>query len=222
MMICPETFYEMHLKGKTKEEIMTVIRGLKREIGRLKRTMEHPNYAKAIKIHPSEDVRISCSRDYLRRAIEALEEVGGTYTPSAAEKKALGFDSNIPYINKVEFCIGGFLDGYRRIIYTIDGDTVHTETDSPFDPIPIFGEDEDEELSKEDILSSLEEMHIGEWLKLYDCKRFGRHILDGTQWHLYLYFSNGHRPVKIYGNNDYPYNFYRLLDLFHLDHSYQN
>ncbi len=36
MMICPETFYEMSLKGKSKEEIMTVIRSLKRKITRLK------------------------------------------------------------------------------------------------------------------------------------------------------------------------------------------
>ncbi len=220
MMICPETFYEMHLKGKNKEEIMTVIRGLKREIGRLKRTMEHPSYAEAIKIHPSEDVRISCSREYLERAIEALEEVGGTYTPSAAEKRAMDFDSNLPYLTKVEFCIGAFFGGYRMITYTIDGDTVHTEMDPPFPPCPIF--EEDEALNKERLLSSLEEMHIGEWHKRYDCKRFGRYVLDGTGWHLYLYFSNGHRPVKISGYCDYPYNFDRLLDLFNLDPSYQN
>ena len=35
-MISPESYYEEYLKGKTKEEIMTAIRGLKQEIGRLK------------------------------------------------------------------------------------------------------------------------------------------------------------------------------------------
>ena len=44
MMICPETFYETKLKGKTTAEIMTVIRGLKQEIGRLKNIAEHPEY----------------------------------------------------------------------------------------------------------------------------------------------------------------------------------
>ncbi len=37
MMISPETYYEKHLKGKTKEQFMNAIRGLKEEIGRLKK-----------------------------------------------------------------------------------------------------------------------------------------------------------------------------------------
>lgn len=44
MMICPETFYEDKLKGKTATQIMTAIRGLKQEIGRLKNVVEHPDY----------------------------------------------------------------------------------------------------------------------------------------------------------------------------------
>ena len=36
MMISPESYYEEYLKVKTKEQIMTSIRGLKQEIGRLK------------------------------------------------------------------------------------------------------------------------------------------------------------------------------------------
>lgn len=31
MMISPESYYEENLKGKTKEQIMTAIRGLKQE-----------------------------------------------------------------------------------------------------------------------------------------------------------------------------------------------
>jgi len=38
-------------------------------------------------------------------------------------------------------------------------------------------------------------------------------ILDGTQWELEIYFSNGHKPVKIYGSNDYPVNFDRISTL---------
>ena len=37
MMISPEGYYEEYLKGKTKEQILTIIRGLKQEIGRLKK-----------------------------------------------------------------------------------------------------------------------------------------------------------------------------------------
>ena len=45
MMISPESYYEEYLKGKTKEQIMTAIRGLKQEIGRLKNSMENPHGA---------------------------------------------------------------------------------------------------------------------------------------------------------------------------------
>ena len=72
MMICPETYYEEYLKGKNAEQIMTAIRGLKQEIGRLKNIAEHPDYQ--CMIHPSEGVRISCIRDYIERAKQALVE----------------------------------------------------------------------------------------------------------------------------------------------------
>ena len=77
--------------------------------------------------------------------------------------------------------------------------------------------DEAEEMDKESFLESLADLHIGEWRKNYDLSRFGYAVLDGTQWHLYIYFSNGHRTVKIHGSNDHPYNFNRLTELFGID-----
>lgn len=55
MMISPESYYEEYLKGKTKEEIMTAIRGLKQEIGQLKNSMENPYDGMKTVMHPSED-----------------------------------------------------------------------------------------------------------------------------------------------------------------------
>ena len=57
MMISPEGYYEMNLKGKSEKEIRSAIRGLKNEIGHLKNIMEHPEYGSEPLIHPSEDVR---------------------------------------------------------------------------------------------------------------------------------------------------------------------
>ena len=54
MMISPEWYYEENLKGKTAKEIMTAIRGLKKQIGHLKNVMEHPEYINTI--CPSEAV----------------------------------------------------------------------------------------------------------------------------------------------------------------------
>lgn len=209
MMICPETFYEMYLKGKNATQIMTVIRGLKQKIGMLKSFMESPAYADAVKICPSEDVRIACSREYLERAKLALEEAGGTYVSSAAEKKAMAFDESIPCINKVEFSIGGYFDGYETRTVTIDGDHIQTSIEPSLLRDPADVDDEFKEMNKADFLSSLRELHIGEWRRRYDSE-----ILDGTQWELTIYFSDGRKPVKIYGSNAYPYNFNRLTSLF--------
>jgi len=67
-MISPEGYYEENLKGKTKEQIMSAIRGLKQEIGHLKITMESPDYGQELIVHPSEDTRIHWIREYLERA----------------------------------------------------------------------------------------------------------------------------------------------------------
>ena len=53
-MISPEGYYEEYLKGKTAEQIMTTIRGLKKEIGHLKNIMIHPDYGEQPIMHPSE------------------------------------------------------------------------------------------------------------------------------------------------------------------------
>lgn len=84
MMISPEGYYEEYLKGKDVEQIMTVIRRLKNEIGHLKNIMEHPNYGDQPVSSPSESTRLWCDRLYLKRAKEALKDAGGTYTPSQA------------------------------------------------------------------------------------------------------------------------------------------
>lgn len=68
MMISPEGYYEQYLKGKTKEQIMTAIRGLKQEIGHLKNVMEHPDYGSEAVMHPSESTRLYWTREYLKRA----------------------------------------------------------------------------------------------------------------------------------------------------------
>ena len=216
MMISPEAFYEMNLKGKTADQIMTVIRGLRQEIGRLKNIVENPEYECTKR--PSERTRISCSQDYLERAKEALAEVGGNYVPSAAEKKEMEFDANIPFINKVEFCIGGYFGGYETRTYTIDGDKVHTDIEHSLILKPSnLGDYEIEEMDKDYLFESLKKLHIGGWRRNYSTKRFGYLVCDGTQWHLEIYFSNGAKPVKVYGDNAYPYNFDKVLELFEVE-----
>ena len=215
MMIGPESYYEEHLKGKTAEQILTAIRGLKQEISRLKNIMEKSDYQ--CMMHPSEDVRIWCNRLYLERAKQALVEAGGTYTLTKVEKKEEEFNANLPYICKIEFSIGGFFSGFETKTYTINGDKVSTNISSMKYPPELSEDDDDEQMDKETLLDGLADLHIGEWRRRYDPSRWGYMVCDGTQWHFYIYFSNGKRPVKIEGSNDYPYNFNSLLELFDIE-----
>lgn len=217
-MISPEGYYEEHLKGKSAEQIMTAIRGLKQEIGHLKNTMEHPEYAPMM--HPSESTRLCCTRLYLERAKEALAEAGGTYIPSRAELKVAAFEESIPAIYKVVFSIGGFFGGYETRTYTLDEplhmDIVDIEHSVILKPTNFYIEPNCP-ISKDEFLEGLRELHIGEWRTRYDLRRFGYMVCDGTQWELEIYFSNGHKPVKIYGDNAYPYNFRKFQELLGIE-----
>lgn len=73
MMISPESYYEEYLNEKTKEEIMTAIRGLKQIMGRLKTKMEDPDYDGEAMMFE----RIYWTRKYLELAKEAYHDAGG-------------------------------------------------------------------------------------------------------------------------------------------------
>lgn len=163
MMISPESYYEEYLKGKTREQIMTTIRGLKQEIGRLKNTMEGPEYGIKEIMHPSEDTRLHWTREYLERARQAYAEAGGTYTLSKSEKKAADFDANIDAICKITFSIGGFFGGYRSYVVELtNGLKAYTKLWKDDDPLVLLN-DNKEPFIKDTIIAALKELHISEW-----------------------------------------------------------
>lgn len=211
MMICPETYYEMSLKGKDEKQLLSAIRGLKNEIGHLKKIMEHPDYKNAPIMHPSESVRVSCTREYLIRAIQTLEEIGGTYQPSKAELKAKEFQDNLEYLSKITFEIGGFFDGITKYVIEFQGDKAGFIS-SKFDCIL-----EEKPMDKEEVIWLFSRLYVGEWKKYYDPKRFGYCVMDGTQWNVSFEYSNGYKTVEFAGNNDYPYNFSEFTKIFGLD-----
>lgn len=121
--------------------------------------------------------------------------------------KAGKFDESIPSINKIVFSIGGYFLGYETRTFTFD-EKVHVEVAKS-----ILATEKKytvtHDLSKEDFFKELQELHIGEW----DSDYTNHNVLDGTQWELEIDFSDGNRPVKIYGSNEYPYNFKALTEL---------
>lgn len=211
MMISPEGYYEEYLKGKNEKQLMTAIRGLKQEIGRLKNTMENPMYGEEPVTKPSESTRLWCIRLYLERAKEALKEMGGTYKPSQAELRAASFDASIPVITKVVFGIGGFFDGYETRTVILDDEHLYFDVEHSLMPKPLNLPDTcDYPCTRKEFLDGIRELHLGEWRTSY----VNDDVLDGTQWELTVEFSDGHKPFKTCGSNAYPYNFDALQELF--------
>lgn len=218
MMISPESYYEENLKGKTKEQIMTAIRGLKQEIGHLKNIMEGPEYSIKEIIHPSEETRLHWTREYLERARQAYAEAGGTYILSKSEQKAADFDANIEAICKIRFSIGGFFGGYRSYVVELtEGLKAYTKLWEDEEPLSLWDDDNEEPFTKETFMEALKGLYIGEWRRRYSTQRFGYTVCDGTQWELEIEYNNGHRPVIFNGDNSYPYNFDKFQMLFGID-----
>ncbi len=220
MMISPETYCKEYLEGKTKEQIITVIRGLKQEIGRLKNSMEGPDTSLKIIMHPSEDTRLHRSREYLERAKQAYAEAGGTYPISKSEEKTAAFHSNLDAICKITFSIGGFFGGYRSYVVELsDGLKAYTKLWENEESLLLIDNDTMEPFTKDTFISRLKDLHIGEWRRRYSTKRFGFTVCDGTQWELEFEYNNGCQKVKFNGDNSYPYNFDKFQMLFGIDNT---
>ena len=215
MMISPEGYYNSELIFKTHDQILGKIAGLKREIARLKRVMEHPDYQ--CMMLPSEDTQLWCTRLYLERAKEALAEVGAPYEPTAAEKRVMDFDANIGNIEKITLNIGGFFGGWCKYTVRLD-EQLHFWVEDTMIPTPTnFDIAADEPMTKEEFLEQFAELHVGEWRRNYDTERFGISVLDGTQWDLTIEYNNGRKAFTSGGSNAYPYNFKKLTELFGIE-----
>lgn len=223
MMISPENYCEEYLREKDAKQILSIIRGLKNEMGHLKNIMEHPDYGTESKVCPSESVRLSCTREYLERAKQALVEVGGTYNPSRTELRTLDFISNVNHISKFTFSIGGFFGGYNTYIADLSGNELKFESKQgeASTPMKVFNKD-GEPLTKESFLEGIRKLHMGEWKGSYSPERFGHMVLDGTQWEIEIEYDNGHRKVRFDGDNSYPYNFFDLQALFGVEEDCEN
>lgn len=223
MMISPETYYEEYLKGKTKEQIMSAIRGLKQEIGRLKNILENESLKELQIEELSAETRILCTREYLQRARLAYSEAGGEYKLSKSEEIAADFETNLNAISKVTLNIGGFFGGYCKYIVEMTDELraykILIEVEEPFALINIK---EDQPFTKSDYLLALSDLHIGEWRRRYSTERFGYYVLDGTHWELEFEYNNGQKSIRYSGDNSYPYNFEKLKLLFGIGESVED
>ena len=209
MMISPETYYEMNLKGKSQEEIMKKIRSLKIQIGQLKRSIENTDDM-VLEVFPSRLTRLKCDRDYLERAIRAYEEAGGEYVRSKAEQKDHDFNEALDSMSKLVFTIGGFFCGHETRTFTVSDGQVLVDVEKT-----MISMDKEEygPYRKEEFISGIKALHIGEWKRTYNDLL----VMDGTQWELDIYYNNGRKAVKISGSNAYPYNFEDLKEFLEVE-----
>ena len=214
MMISPEEYYKEKLEGKNAAQLLKVIRGLKNEMGHLKRLMEDPNCFKETVTSPDESVRLACTRLYLQRAKEALAETGWVYTPSQAELRSMEFEENIPAICKMSLSLGDYET--RTFILTKEGLQLQTAA-TPFAQATNSSVTLACPYTKWELLADLRELKLGEWRRSYRLSRFGLMVMDGTRWELEIRFANGHRPFRACGYNAYPYNFDKLVELFGME-----
>ena len=216
MMVDSETYYENEIKGKNAEEIKKLIARLKRKIRELKYIVEHPNYIP--RMLPSEKTKILCYQEYLRCAKIALEELGEKYDPTASERRAMDFDSNIQNISRIILKIEGFFIGWSEVVAEIDDKVVINRKSTMVIPDAPFGDtDGSYDVDKEGFIEYLRSFHIGEWRKNYDTKRFGIHTLDGYSWELRIEYNNGKDTFVCGGDNAYPYNFDNLAEMLAVD-----
>ena len=209
MMISPETYYEMNLKGKSQEEIMKKIRSLKIQIGQLKRSIENADDI-VCEVFPGRQTRLKCYRDYLERAIQAYEEAGGEYVRSKAEQKDHDFNDALDSMSQLMSTIGGFFCGHETRTFTVSDGQVLVDVEKT-----MISMDKEEygPYRKEDFISGIKALHIGEWKRTYNDPL----VMDGTQWELDIYYNNGRKAVKISGSNAYPYNFEDLKEFLEVE-----
>ena len=209
MMINPETYYAMNLKGKSQEEIMKKIRSLKIQIGQLKQSIENTDDM-VLEVFPSRLTRLKCDRDYLERAIQAYEEAGGEYVRSKAEQKDHDFNEALDSMSQLMFTIGGFFCGHETRTFTVSDGQVLVDVEKT-----MISMDKEEygPYRKEEFISGIKALHIGEWKRTYNDLL----VMDGTQWELDIYYNNGRKAVKISGSNAYPYNFEDLKEFLEVE-----
>lgn len=159
--------------------------------------------------------QIDILRDRLECAKLAIVEVGGIYKPNDFGKRGLDFDKYINIISKISLEIGGFFQSYITYIIEFKEDSYHLSLQSDEEEVEWRIVNElGEEASKQEILDSIQTIHIGEWSDEYCTERFG---YRGTQWSLEIMYGEGDKAFVSSGSNSYPYNFQELKRLFPIE-----
>ena len=211
MMMSPESYY-MGLKGKTAEEILAEVNGLRGEISELKAALRTNDFT-VPDIKPSRGVRLTMALDYFDMAKKALLEAGGEYTPTEDEQRALDFNARLDKLTALEFTVSR----HFLITKTLSADFSGGKTSAKIvcETNPLYGDESRKkigEIERERLISELKNIHMGDWDSAYN--RFG--ILDGEDWSVTLRFADGSEEC-FHGSNAWPFSFARFCGIIGYD-----
>ncbi len=211
MMISPESYY-MGLEGKTAEEILTELNGLRREISELKAALRSNDFT-VPDIKPSRGVRLSMALDYFDMAKKALLEAGGEYVPTEDEQRALAFNARLDKLTVIEFTVSR----HFLITKTLSADFSGGKTSVKIISVtnPLYGNERRKkvgEIERERLISELKSIHMGDWDSAYNLPG----IMDGEDWSVTLKFSDGSDEC-FHGSNAYPFSFTRFCGVMGYD-----
>lgn len=207
MMMSPESYY-MGLKGKTADEILTELNGLRQEISELKAALRSQDLTEP-DIKPSWDVRLAMALDYFDMAKKALLEAGGEYVPTEDERRALDFNARLDGLTVLEFTVSR----HFLVAKTLSADFSGGKTSAKIicETNPLYGNDSRKkvgEIERERLIAGLKSIHMGDWDSAYNLPG----ILDGEDWSVTLRFSGGSEEC-FRGSNAWPFSFTRFCGI---------
>ncbi len=211
MMICPEAFYDMYIKGKSEKDILKQIHSLKRTINDLKYILPFSIDG----FHPSNVVKLYWNREYLKVSIKGYEELGFKYIKTKKELKQEELYNKLEDIISLTLSIS---EGLESKIYncTVENDLVTITNDIFLNGNMKFI------ISKRSFVDYLRNIYFHETESKYcfeetviiDGKKEVASIVqhDGYYWSIYLKF-NGRRAKNIFGQTKETFYFEELLEL---------
>lgn len=218
-MLTLKEHYKDVLQGKNESELKVYSAEVRLEMNQLKYDIESLNSADFKRLERSKLSKINKYRLYLRETCRAIEKTGCIIKPPEEDIIASIFQENIPYIEKINYSIGGYFGGFD--VYEVRFENGQVEVNK--EPIDYRGvqlngnsfmeyyeDNEKEKISKKEFLNTVKRLRMGEWRNNYLSDDYGITITDGASWSVEVHYSNELNKFECGGINAYPYNFYEF------------
>lgn len=146
-----------------------------------------------------------------------MEAARDGYKLSASDRKAQKIQDAMQYLKQVTFSIGGFTNETHTCLLLFKDGVCHKRESTQFlgyigtvgEPVVQWPADE--------VIAELKSLHLGRWKLHYSAMDYGIEVMDGTQWKLAFKFADDTRPLVITGDNAYPHNFCRMLEILEME-----